>query len=357
MPNPIANSPSAKRPKREKGDSSAETTLRYITMLEFIPWYPEGKTVEQIMQMLERQDFDVSARSVQRDLHKLKDRFNLVNEEEDKKLRWSFNPDKPPRMFPSMDDHTALGFRVVHEYLKPLLPPSTLGTMNLWFGMAAERLSSREGIAARWQEKIFVHPTGLPRQPPRIDPEVQQELYETILYEEPVKILYLARGKTKPKEHFISPLGLVVRNQLIYLVATMNEGGSILQFALHRIRSVEPIDGKFLRPKGFNLRAFVEENFGFPIPGSRILKLKLRLDEMAAISVAECPLTKKQILQPQPEGTGFLLTADVPNTLELRQWIRSMGSCAEVLEPGFLRAEFAEEMSALAQRYGTSPEA
>ncbi len=41
----------------------------------------------------------------------------------------------------------------------------------------------------------------------------------------------------------------------------------------------------------------------------------------------------------------------VANTLEIRQWIRSMGPAAEVIEPGFLRAEFAEEAKELARTY------
>ncbi len=71
------------------------------------------------------------------------------------------------------------------------------------------------------------------------------------------------------------------------------------------------------------------------------------LDKQSAFSVAECPLADRQELV--PDGDGFSLTAVVPNTLELRQWIRSLGPSAEVLEPGFLRTQIAEEIDALSR--------
>ena len=83
------------------------------------------------------------------------------------------------------------------------------------------------------------------------------------------------------------------------------------------------------------------------------LDLKLRVGSNSAYSLRECQLANRQVLIDDPENPGgSILSAEVPNTVELRQWIRSLGLNAEVLEPIFLRHEMAEEVATLARRYG-----
>lgn len=75
----------------------------------------------------------------------------------------------------------------------------------------------------------------------------------------------------------------------------------------------------------------------------------------AYISLSECPLKGQLTLVPSADPgaeDGGVLTADVPNSFELRQWLRSLGPNAEVLEPGFLRNEIAQDILVQAQRYG-----
>lgn len=329
-----------------------DTSLRYLATLEVIPRYPESITVDQIMLALDRRGFSIDKRSVQRDLLKLSIPFKLICEQEGKQNLWSYDPDKPPSMFPAMDEHTALSFQLVEGSLKNMMPPETVDSMEPWFRMAGERLSSRRGDTAKWQEKIHILPPGLPRLAPRINPDVRDEVYQAILHEYPLNIHYRSRESKASKEHVISPLGLVVRDHVIYLVAAMNEGGSILQFVLHRVKDVQPAEVDYMRPVAFNLSSYVDEKFGFPLGTSPTFSLKLKLGKQSAISVSDCPLVANQTLV--PNGDGAVLSAEVRNTLELRQWIRSLGIQAEVLEPGFLRAEFAAEAAELASRYGDS---
>lgn len=341
-----------KNSKRGKGFSVVYTSLRYLAMLEFIPRDPESVLVEEIMQALGRRGFEIDTRSIQRDLNKLALSFKLVSSKDGRSRRWSYSDDAPVRFFPSMDEHTALSFQLIQAYMQPLLAPETLDSIAPLFKKSAERLSQRSEPPARWKEKIHVLPLGLPRIPPRIDPEVQEEVYQALLWELPLRIHYRARNSERFKEYFITPLGLVIRDYVSYVVAAMNDDGSIRQFALHRFKDAVTEDDGYLRPPGFNLAAYAKEEFGFQIGASKTLDLELWLDKEAAVSVAECPISKRQSLVEQADG-NFLLSATVPNTLELRRWIHSLGQQAEVLQPAFLRAKFAEEFAAMSKRYKT----
>jgi len=336
--------------KRGKGFSVVETSLRYLEMLEIIPKDPQGVTVEEIMQILERRGYSIDKRSVQRDLHKLAPIFKLVPSRNEKPIRWSYSERAPVRMFPSMDEHTALSFQLMQAFMQNLLPPDTMDSIDPWFKKAAVRLSQRKEVAARWQEKIHALPLGLPRQPPTIDPKIQDEVYQALLYELPLRIHYRGRGSEKFKEYLISPLGLVVRDYITYVVAAKNDDGELRQFLLHRFKDAEMEDGEYYRPDLFNLKAYAQEQFGFQLGLSATIDIRLWLDKDAAISVSECPVDKRQTLVEQPDG-GFLLSATVPNTQELLRWIYSLGKQAEVLQPLTLRNTVKGETAAVSERY------
>lgn len=195
-------------------------------------------------------------------------------------------------------------------------------------------------------------PLGLPRQPPKIDLEVQSMVYQALLDECPLRVGYLPRNSKKPKEYLVTPLGLVVRDYVSYIVVAMHNDGSVRYLPLHRFKTVEPEDIDPVRPAGFNLASYANDNFGFQVGESPTLDLVLWMDKDAAVSVAECPVSKKQSMAEQADGS-FLLSAVVPSTLELRRWIYSFGKQVEVLEPGPLRAEIAEEIAAMLQRYNS----
>ena len=341
-----------KSKKRGKGFTVVDTSLRYLEMLEIIPKDPEEITVEEIMQVLERRGYSIDKRSVQRDLHKLAPFFKLVPSRNERPIRWSYSETAPVRLFPSMDEHTALSFQLMQAFMQHLLPPETLDSIDPWFKKAAVRLSQRKEVAARWQEKIHVLPLGLPRQPPAIDPKIQDEVYQALLYELPLRIHYRGRNSEKSKEYLISPLGLVVRNYVSYVVAAKNDDGELRQFLLHRFKDAEMEDGEYYRPAWFSLKAYAQEEFVPKLGSSATVNIKLWLDKAAAVSVAECPVDKRQTLTEQTDGS-FMLTATVPNTQELLRWIYSLGNQAEVLQPLTLRNDVKGEFAAVFERYRT----
>lgn len=215
----------------------------------------------------------------------------------------------------------------------------------------------RQASAGKWQDKIHVFPQGMRRKPPKIRPEVREVVYRALLEEMPLRLVHHSRNSPVPKEFYISPVGLVVRDYLIYLYGVTREKKQVLVFALNRTQHAEILEGSIFDkpPPGFTL-AESEELVSKPHDGSKFIDLRLRIGKMSAYSLQECPLVGRQALIPDAANPeGGILTATVPNTVELRQWIRSLGPDTEVLEPTFLRSEMAQEIAMLAQRYGCHP--
>lgn len=308
--------------------------------------------------------FEVSLRTVQRNLEFLyKTDPGLERERTPKtkeSYRYHYKADAPVIISPSLDDHTALAFELADAFLRELMPPETIVALKPFVREAGRRLANRKQIAAaQWKDKVHVFPLGLRRKAPRIQPEVRDVVYQALLDDQVLRIVHASRGKKETKEFVISPLGLVVRDYLIYLYGLPKEQNDkekkqVLAFALHRMQSAEIVkEAVYVRPDGFSLK----DNEGLaslPIAGNPLLQLKLRIDSSSVLNVRECELVGRQTLEPDPkspDGLGVILQAEVPNTVELRQWIRSLGPNAEVLEPIPLRREIACEHVVLAEKY------
>ena len=276
-----------------------DTSQRYLAMLEAIPRWPSAITVEQLMAALERRGHIIDKRSVQRDLNKLAEQFGLSHDKDGKFKVWYFEENAPVSMLPSMDEHTALAFQLVKAFLTPMLPPETLEMVKPWFDISDSKLASRKTRSARWQEKILIIPPGLPRQTPRIDPDVQSGVTQSLLEEVPILIHYKSRQAKSARRHLVSPLGLVMRERISYLIAYIHEKETVSQFAMHRIVSMDwdEEEPKYRRPKDFNLKQYVEEgNLAIQKGQAKDLDLELWLDAQVAVGVKECPVNRKQTL-------------------------------------------------------------
>lgn len=352
---------------------------RYMAMLERIPRWPGEITSKVMHAKLSALGFEVSLRTVQRNLEYLystdpglkrertekSKRERKEDEKIEKEWRYQYRADAPVRVIPSLDDHTALAFELADAFLRELMPPETIVALKPFVHEAGKRLANRKQIAAaKWKDRIHVFPLGLRRKAPRIRPKVRDVVYQALLDDRVLRITHASRGKKEPKEFVISPLGLVVRDYLIYLYGLPKEQNDkekkqVLAFALHRTLEAEIlVDEPYVRPAGFLLEDY-EKLCSMPVEGSPILHLKMRISESSAFSIRECPLVGRQVITPDPAdptGKGLIVEADVPNTVELRQWIRSLGVNAEVLEPKTLRHDIASELSQLAKQYGLQEE-
>ena len=87
----------------------------------------------------------------------------------------------------------------------------------------------------------------------------------------------------------------------------------------------------------------------FLLDGERIL-LEALFDANAAVRVRETPMSADQTLDEQADGR-VRLRASLPDTMQLRAWLRSFGEHVEVVSPPLLRASLAESARAMARRY------
>jgi len=328
-----------------------DSLLRSFDMLRLIPKAPRSISTPELLAKLRDSGYNVDLRTVQRDLIKLSSSqlFPISSTENTKPLSW-FWPEGFNRLqFPMMSSDEALSLKLVEMFLEPLLPPAIKSHLSEYFQLASNTL--KVSPLACWIDKVRIVSNELNLLPPDIDAAVLPVIYDALLKNQCFEAIYQGQG-SDAKSYTLNPLGLVFRNNVIYLVATVGDNSIVKQFALHRFQYAQLGLNKVTVPLGFTLDKYIAEGeFDYPVTdGPQEIKLKLEITEYMKKHLMETPLNQDQLIT-ELDDDLYLLEATVQDTYQLRWWIRSFSINIQVMEPVELRAEFAQEAKALNKMY------
>lgn len=326
-----------------------DTLIRQWAMLRAIPRHPRRVDASTIHARLSDLGMAVSLRTVQRDLKTLATSFPL-DFDESKPQGWCWREGAGQLEIPSMDAHAALTFSLVEQYMQNLLPRSTLSHMAPWFDAAQGLASSQASTLNKWRDKLRVIPGTLHKIPAPIDPDIQTTIYNGLLEERQIEVTYRAISTGKEaKTYPVHPLGLVVMDQVVYLVCTVKDYQDPRFLAMHRIDSAQLLETCTTKPSAFDIDEFILREFGIRV-GTTPLNLILRIRGVLAKYLAETPLAIDQTMVPiDDEWTRVQVL--VQDTVQLRTWLRSLGPDAVVEEPASLREQLKGEWEELASLY------
>lgn len=333
-------------PRTKPGMKS--TLLRQWKMLRMIPRLPRKIGTADLMQRLEEADFTIDLRTIQRDLNQLSEVLPLTSDQA-KPQGWAWKEAAEQFDIPGMEPQVALAFHMAEVHLRSLLPASTVDTLKPWFSAANRVLDEHGNGISHWPEKIRVLPRGLPQKAPGVDADVQAKVYQAVLQERQLQISY-GREPNDWRDYLIHPIALVVRNQVIYLVCVFDGFDDIRQLAMQRIRFADVLGLPAVKPADFVLDDYIAQGAFGLVFRDEPLSLEARFMGHLAIHLRETPIAEDQVIE-EIDQNFFRLTASVPDTLELRLWLKSFGDEVEVLGPPALREEFTGQAKRMAKLY------
>jgi proteasome accessory factor B len=152
-------------------------------------------------------------------------------------------------------------------------------------------------------------------------------------------------GREKARE--LDPYRVWYRAGALYVVGHDHLSGEVRTFAVGRIREIEATNARFRVPESFDFEARVGTAFG--VVAEPPMKVRILFDRRWAHWVAERTWHPTQKLERR--GRSLELAMEVGGAAEVRSWVLSFGSGAEVLEPEALREEVRAELAKAAARY------
>jgi len=317
----------------------AEALYRQWVMLGKIPRAPRRIDTAALQRHLADEGYEVTRRTIQRDLQKLSGSFPLMCDDDDPQhLQWYWMEDGKVMDLPGMPPAAAVAFGMARDYLEPLLPSSVLEHLRPYFERAGDLLRPSGSRLSLWPDRVRVIARGPNLKPPRVETEVQDAVYEALLANQALSMSYRARTAARATQSKVHPLGLVARQGVIYLVCRYDGFEDVRHLVLHRMRSAEVLAQRCVPPKGFDLDAHLASGaFGYLVT-DKPLRVRLRLDKATAVHLQESPLSRDQKWREDGDQHARL-DATVPDTQELRWWLLGLGANVEVLGPKKLRDE------------------
>jgi predicted DNA-binding transcriptional regulator YafY len=294
----------------------------------------------------------VTERTVQRDLDMLctvYDVQGLRRDETRKPYLYYWKKKAPALTGVPMTTAQALAFVMARGHVAQVLPNTTLAELAPFFAEAEEALRSRP-LHRRWAQKIRVEGLGFHLAAPKIAPPIAVEVTEALLEEKRLRVTYMKPGEAEAKERVVNPLGLLVRDGVLSLVATP-EGkpdAAPYQMRLDRMRSTARLEDARQEPRRFDLAQY-DIGGGVGVQGApATMRLRLLVEKGSPFVPEERPLPNQTIML---DGERTIIEADVPNTREFLAWLRGYGPTVKVLGPKELRHKMAEEIRELARHY------
>lgn len=304
---------------------------RLLDTLKLIPRNRQAST-EDIHRQLQALGYDVSRRTVERDLLALCTRYDINCDDRTRPYGWRWRPESHPPLTPSLDLQQALGLALMERELGASLPTTVRDALVPWFEASRQRLVAQgSSKAARWAKKLAFRPSGPPLLPARELPGALDTVNEALFAERPLDAEYrsfLAENHRRVRLH---PLGLVRTGLVTYLVACFDGYTDPRLLALHRLRRVKLVnDGQLKAPPGFRLEEFLDQGaLDFGSAGQ--VKLRLRMHRDAAAHLHDTPLSHDQKITPEQDSEHVLVEATVNDSDRLKWWIRGFGDLAERL--------------------------
>ncbi|MGO9931897.1 MAG: helix-turn-helix transcriptional regulator [Steroidobacteraceae bacterium] len=301
---------------------------------------------------METAGYRTSKRTLQRDLNDLSAVFPLLSDTRGPAYGWSWSAEAPAFDLPTMDGATALTVRMIEQFIPTLLPPTIRDLLAPQFERARAVLDANPDNALKsWADCVRVVPREMPLLPPKFNHDAVRVVYDALLAGKRFTADYRSRAADTDelKSYEVSPLGLVARGPLLYLVCTLWDYQDIRQLALHRVVTATPTDKVVTKPNSFDLDQYIEQG-EFQYPVGPMIQLKAKFTRAAAAHLYETPLSEDQTIE-DLDADNVLVAATVRDTAQLDWWLSGLGSMVEVHAPIELRRRMIESTNALLDVY------
>ena len=340
--------------RQPKGRTEAGSAIhRRIMILKSLPHYPREKmTVNDLQERLATQYLlHADERTIQRDLNSLLPPAFPIESDGYKPQGWRWQKNAHAVDLHAMDPQTALTFRMVEKFLSPLLPKATLAALAPYQEIARGVLGyDPTGNLESWSDKVEVFHRSELLVPPELDPELLTTVYMALFEGKRLRVRYRTKGEAESKECVVNPLGLVMTDNIPYLVVTFWNYQDVRQLPLPRFELAELLDEPVTPPPNFSLQEYVTAGEFSYRQSEEQIKLKIRMSEGRALHLKETKLHPDQLWSDLGDGR-VKISATVYDSLQLRFWLNGFGSDVEVLEPAELREEFAQQARELGKVY------
>ena len=312
-----------------KRPDTKETVLLALELLRRIPRTSKISSSELHAQLKEA-GIERDLRTVQRQLEMLSEHFDIERDDSNRPYGYRWKENAQGLALPMLSEQEALLLTLAEQHLRNLLPVSLMKSMETFFSQARTKLGpgSSPKREREWLSKVRVVGTTQPLLPPKVKPEVFEEVSNALFGNLWLNVNYKnAAGKETSSD--VMPLGLAQQGPSLYLVCRYRDYENERSLALHRIISAKASTLTFERPKEFDLKKYDDDGrFGFG--AGKLIRLRFLIDKKAGHHLLESRLSLDQEVKEIDDK--YEISATVVETKQLERWLRGFGDSVSYLK-------------------------
>ena len=320
----------------------ANRSQRHPQLLRIIALGQGSETICSLAEALQ-----VSTKTVRRDLADLRKLGFVIKEDGD--------PNEPKKLSLTRDAIAKVHLNFDEAFSLMLYREGKHAFDGTLIGKAAEVAFAKVGNALGRFEKDYVR-----RMVSRVrcntvggDYSQHSETIEALMIAiedtRAILLTYLSARSTEPVTYSIEPYGIVEHRGTLYVVGYSQRHAEIRTWKVDRIQAAEVTERSFALPTDFDLDEHFAGAFAI-VRGEKPVEVIVRFMGTATRYVQEKRMHPTQQVELHSDGSA-LARFQLTSTLEIRSWILSFGSAAEVLSPSSLRSEIKQEVVQMLAHY------
>ena len=290
-------------------------------------------------------EFEVSARTIHRDLDVLRDDFHAPIEFDSSRRTFVLTEDewqlRPVQLTESELFHLVVAAGMAGQFHGTPIAKGLSQLFEKLEGVLVEPIDLDPALIA---DKVSFH-GGHPR---AISSRVWRTLVGGLRNHQVLRLYYQAAGHPKPTEREVEPVHLACRMGDWYLLARRTGSSETRTYALSRIKSAETLR-KYFQPLPTDSNQSARKAFArFVAHGGKSINVKVRFTPESSEWIREREWHPQQELSEHRDG-GLTITLPIDGDKEALSWVLRWGAQAKVVGPKWLKERVREEVKAMAR--------
>lgn len=305
-----------------------------------------GLKISEITKWLNHEGYEVTVKTVSRDLQVLCNDLKVEFDELPSGRRWYKNRSSNANKITNSSE--AFLHVLVNRRMSHLLPQSLYRTLESKLHEAEKILNRPDQLPQRnWFKKIITLPNLLAQ--PELNTEIMRTIVDALLHEHLLIVSYKKRDQLTQENVKIMPLGIAELNDIYYLVVRYHGYENYRHLRIDRFVEAFESDEPFIYPADFQLQEYVDSGV-FDFTNGKKIALKLKMSKFTSKHLIDQPISKDMNITDLDQEL-CIVEATVLGGERLQWWLQGMGCNVEVLEPPELRKAMTQYIKSLSELY------
>jgi len=294
-------------------------------------------------------EFDVSKRTVERDIEFLRDRYEASIEYDHSKCGYAYTQETFFLKSLFLTDEELFSAAVFEKALQQYRNTPIEGRLKAVFGKLTELLpDDAVSVNTMWLGDSL---TFIPEPSPEISPEIFDAVFSGVKARRAVRFRYRSLTQTEPTTRMCEPYHIVCQRGAWYVIGRCADKNEERIFSFSRMSEIEVLkDRAFELPTGFTVEQYIDKNVGVWL--NRREPFTVRLLFSASVSVfAEEHIWNEEQTVLVHEDKSVEVSFKTTQFEEIKRFVLGQGATVRVLEPPELLQAVQKEIEEMRSLY------